>query len=69
MVLSLTAFIAACSTAHPNKPPDILLADCPHAVAPVDRTNAGLARYVQDERHALNACNTDKAALRAFYGE
>lgn len=64
-MLSLTVSLTACS---PMKvlPPADLLADCPHADAPVDRTNAALAEYIQREQRALDTCNTDKAALRAW---
>ena len=48
-------------------PPADLLADCPHAPAPTARTNGALAGAVQDERAALDRCNADKAALRAYY--
>lgn len=48
-------------------PPADLLADCPHALAPPERTNGALAGAVQEERAALDRCNADKAALRAYY--
>ena len=63
-MLSLTA----CSAPALIAPPAEYLADCPHAEPPEDRTNAGLADYALPERQALDRCNADKAALRAWAG-
>lgn len=61
-MLSMTA----CSPALVKlTPPDEYLKDCPHATPP-DRTQGGLADYAKREQHALDDCNTDKAALRAW---
>ncbi|BCL97690.1 hypothetical protein MAFF211491_21420 [Ralstonia solanacearum] len=50
-------------------PPQELLADCEHATAPEERTNAGLVRWLKDEQYALELCNADKSALRAWAQE
>ncbi len=50
-------------------PPQELLADCEHATAPDERTNAGLVRWLKDEQYAIDVCNADKAALRAWAQE
>lgn len=66
------AFLTLCMTACSPikiKPPADLLADCLHADAPADRTNGGLADYALRERQALDTCNADKAALRAWAEE
>lgn len=66
------AFLTLCTTACSPmkvKPPADLLADCPHADAPADRTNGGLADFALRERQALDTCNADKAALRAWAKE
>ncbi|KAF1043418.1 MAG: hypothetical protein GAK35_02202 [Herbaspirillum frisingense] len=65
LIAFLTLFMTACSSNPPVTPPSDLLNDCPHAAAP-DRTNAGLANYVKAEQDALDNCNADKAALRAW---
>lgn len=64
--LSLMLCLTACSVTPLTPPPD-LLADCRHAPAPTERTNGALAGAVQAERAALDRCNADKAALRAYY--
>lgn len=64
----LTLFLTACSAPVPLAPPAEYLKDCPHAEPPEDRTNAGLAEAVRQERLALARCNADKAALRAWAG-
>ena len=56
--------LTACSTT--KEIPTGLLDDCPHATKPTERTNEALADYVKRERRALDVCNTDKAALRAW---
>ena len=65
-LLSLTLCLTACSVT-PLTPSLGLLADCPHAPAPTERTNGALAGAVQAERAALDRCNADKMALRAYY--
>lgn len=50
-------------------PPADLLADCAHADEPPERTNAGLGRWLKAEQAALDVCNADKAALRAWAQE
>lgn len=62
-MLSLTA----CS-APLQQPPAELLADCPAALPPTDRSNGALAEYIPRSQKALKDCNADKAALRVFYG-
>lgn len=57
---------AACTTVRKINPPSSLLADCPHAAEPAEHVNGALAKWLQDEQHALDACNADKAALRAW---
>ncbi len=64
--LCLTLFLTACSAPVLLTPPESLLADCAHAAPPTGRTNADLADYVLREQGALDECNTDKAALRAW---
>jgi len=44
----------------------MLLADCPEPAAPAVRTNGALAQSVLDYQTALDGCNADKAALRAW---
>lgn len=59
-------FLTACSAPIPLAPPAEYLKDCPHAEPPEERTNAGLADAVMRGRKALDRCNADKAALRAW---
>lgn len=49
-------------------PPVELLADCPKP-APVIETNGELAQAYVLRGHALDLCNADKAALRAWVKE
>ncbi len=72
VLLSLTLFGTACTPrvrVERLLPPQELLDDCEHATAPEERTNAELARWLKDEQYALDACNADKAALRAWAQE
>ena len=66
MAACLMLCLTACSTTKIEGPPDSLLSDCAHAPKPPDHTNAGLANFAKAERDALDVCNTDKAALRAW---
>ncbi|MCK4164749.1 Rz1-like lysis system protein LysC [Ralstonia pseudosolanacearum] len=71
-LLSLTLFGTACTPkvrVERLLPPQELLADCEHATAPDERTNAGLVRWLKDEQYAMDVCNADKAALRAWAQE
>ncbi|QEP52873.1 putative lambda Rz1-like spanin [Burkholderia phage AMP1] len=74
-LLCLTLCGTACSLApkvqtqtivQKELPPESLLADCAYAPEPSERTNAALAVYVYSARTALDVCNADKAALRAW---
>lgn len=46
-------------------PPDDLLQDCVPIVVTVT-TNGDLLKLIQSYRNALDLCNADKAALRAW---
>ena len=61
-MLSLTA----CS--GPQTLPTQYLNDCSHAEPPTERTNGAIVDYVRREQKALDVCNSDKAALRAWAG-
>ncbi|WP_143277469.1 Rz1-like lysis system protein LysC [Bordetella genomosp. 9] len=63
-LLCLTLCLTACSVAP--LPPAEYLEDCLHAEPPQERTNGALADFAQRERLALDLCNADKAALRAW---
>lgn len=72
VLLFLTLFGTGCTPqvrVERLLPPQELLADCEHATAPEERTNAGLARWLKDEQYALELCNADKTALRAWAQE
>ncbi|WP_412133191.1 Rz1-like lysis system protein LysC [Bordetella bronchiseptica] len=64
----LMLYLTACSAPVPLAPPAEYLEDCPHAEPPKERTNAGLSDAVRRGREALDRCNADKEALRAWAG-
>ena len=47
-------------------PPDYLLDDCEPVVSRQAKTNADLVNLVIDQYAALDDCNADKRALRAY---
>lgn len=47
-------------------PPDLLLEDCKPAEPRQIKTNADLLSLVIDQQAAIDDCNADKAALRAY---
>ncbi|MHA6903337.1 hypothetical protein ACJBUE_20990 (plasmid) [Ralstonia syzygii subsp. celebesensis] len=72
VLLSLMLFGTGCTPqvrVERLLPPQDLLADCEHADAPTERTNAGLVLWLKNEQYALDVCNADKAALRAWAQE
>lgn len=68
-LLFLAVSGTACTTVRKVNPPAALLEDCPHALEPSQRTNGSLAEWLKAEQAALDECNTDKAALRAWAGQ
>jgi len=68
MALCLTLFLTGCTktVVQRQTPPAMLLAHCPEPAPPSLRTNGALAQSVLDYQTALDRCNDDKAALRAW---
>jgi len=64
--LCLMLFTTGCTVIERQLPPAALLADCPEPAPPAERTNGALAQSVLDYQTALDRCNDDKAALRAW---
>lgn len=73
--LSLLILLTGCATTERTTvveralPPAHLLEDCTSPFPVHPRTNGELAKHLGDWRAALRACNTDKAALRAWAEE
>ncbi|WP_442854923.1 Rz1-like lysis system protein LysC [Burkholderia sp. BDU5] len=64
----LTACTATAPAPHRDLPAASLLADCAEPDPPSSRTLGGLVQSVHDYQTALDRCNDDKAALRAWAG-
>ena len=68
LALSLTA-CGGLSGSNPTLPPSHLLESCWRPAPPAGRTNADLANLAQGLQLALDLCDADKAALRAWAEE
>lgn len=71
LLLSLTLLGAGCASTSTVKqvPPPALTQDCPTPPPRPLQTNMDLLWVIQDFRLALDLCNADKAALRAWSEE
>jgi hypothetical protein len=66
LMLCLTACSATAPAPQRDLPVASLLADCDEPAPPTERTLGGLVQSVHDYQTALDRCNDDKAALRAW---
>ncbi|QYW02348.1 o-spanin [Burkholderia phage Paku] len=66
-LLSLTMFGTACTATAPARPAAALLQPCAEPAPPTDHTLGGLVQSVHDYQTALDFCNAQLDALRAFF--
>ncbi|CBW74359.1 unnamed protein product [Mycetohabitans rhizoxinica HKI 454] len=66
LILCLTACMRTAPASYRGLPAASLFADCPELTPPTCRTLGGMVQSILDYQTALDRCNDDKAALRAW---
>ncbi|WP_439896747.1 Rz1-like lysis system protein LysC [Burkholderia ubonensis] len=66
-LLFLTLCGTACTATVPLRPPATLLQPCAEPAPPAGHTLGGLVQSVHDYQTALDFCNAQLDALRAFF--